>query len=489
MKRNLLVVLLTIVLLPFAINAQNYVGSTACQNCHSGQTTDWKKSGHPYKLQKIVNAVPPVFPAGLSAQKTIGTAVNYTLFPGIPKAPKGYAWNQIGWVLGGYHSNARFIDTAGYIIWGDSTQFNLPTQKWVTYIQAAPGRTAYTFSCYKCHTTGPSTIKTTPFLPFPGIEGSWAEAGVGCEACHGPSSAHVANITIKPPKEGLNTCNNCHARDRDPALAWNLRVEWTATTVSGVPTGFIRHREQGDMMFASRHGQLGFTCVTCHSPHKSVIYNLGGIKPTATCESCHPNKQIAGHGDALAKCVDCHMPFAGRNSNAFTPFVAEQSSHFWKVNTSTQNMRDNLDTTVVAGRFFFKRDANNRSSLTLDYTCLQCHTTKTIAWANQYAPQMHERIISTKENVSGPSAYTLTQNYPNPFNPSTLIKFALPQTTKVTLKVYSTTGQLVQTLIDGEMNNGWHEVKFDGKNFASGVYIYRIQTSDFSYSRKMILNK
>jgi len=494
MKKNLLLLTFILVLIPSAINAQNYVGSQACQNCHSTQTNDWKKSGHPYKIQKIENNLPPSYPAGLSSQKVVGPNVNYLLEPGVPQPPKGYAWNQIGWVMGGYHSNARFIDTAGYVIWGDSAQYNLPTKKWVTYTQSTPGRTPYTYACYKCHTTGPSQTKTPAFDPYPGIEGSWAESGVGCEACHGPASAHIANISNKPPKEGYATCNNCHARDRGTSFAWNYRVEWLKTTVGGVATGFIRHREQGDMMLASKHHIAGMTCATCHSPHKGVYFELGGLKTTMSCQTCHPNKEIPGHGPDKAACVDCHMPFAARNAVGLSQYVSEQSAHFWKIITSPITMMDNLDTTVAAGKYFIKRDANNMSGLTLDYSCLQCHVNKDVTWAAQYATNIHNGINSIAGNEEIPTAYTLAQNYPNPFNPVTAITYRIPQQSKVTLRVFDVRGTEIASLVEdiqpaGDYSVEWNGTDSFGNPLSSGVYIYRLETKDFSMSKKMVMLK
>ncbi len=466
--------------------AQTYVGSNSCMNCHSTQYNDWNKSGHPFKLQKILNAQPPSYPPGLSSQKIVGPNVNYLLEPGVPQPPKGYTWDQIGWVMGGYHSNARFIDTAGYVIVGDSTRYNLPTRRWVMYDQMEPGRKPYEYSCFRCHTTGPSQTVVPPFNQYPGIQGSWAEAGVGCEACHGPGSTHVSNPSVKPPKEGYETCNNCHARDRGTQFAWNLRVEWQPTTVQGTPTGFIRHREQGDMMFASKHHIAGMTCATCHNPHKGVYYELGGVKPTPNCQTCHANKEILGHGPAISTCEDCHMPFAARSADGLSPYVSEQSAHFWKILTSPITMFDNLDT-LAAGRYFIKQDASGLSGLTLDYTCLQCHVTQNVTWAAQYAANIHTQGVSVDDMSEIPSAYSLMQNYPNPFNPSTKINFSLPVSSHVVLNVYSITGQLVQTLVNNEMPAGRHSVDFNASDISSGVYLYRLETEKFTSTRKMIL--
>ncbi len=381
------VVLLILFIPKEELMSQSYVGSNTCKTCHSGQHTDWNTSGHPYKIQKLQNGQGPQYPPSLTATYNFGPSLSYTIQPGVPRPPKGYTWETVGFVMGGYHSNARFLDTLGYLILGDTAQYNIPTNKWVRYVQSAPGTTPYTYACYRCHTTGPSQTKTPEFDKYPGIEGSWAEFGVGCEACHGPASGHISNpIGVKPSKEGYETCNNCHARDRTDT---NKRVEWLPTTYQGIPTGFIRHREQGDMMLATKHHLGGMTCATCHNPHKSVYYKLGGIKATVTCEGCHPGHEIPGHGPSVATCTDCHMPNAARNGDHINRYVSEQSAHFWKIITDPITMFENLDTTFVVGKKYIKVDANGFSGVTLDYACLQCHSSQDVNWASQYAQNIH----------------------------------------------------------------------------------------------------
>lgn len=90
--------------------------------------------------------------------------------------------------------------------------------------------------------------------------------------------------------------------------------------------------------------------------------------------------------------------------------------------------------------------------------------------------------------------YELAQNYPNPFNPSTTISFALPQNGQVKLAVYDLTGQLVKTLVNGDMPAGSHRVVWNGKNergnqVASGVYLYKLQANGFVAHKKLILMK
>jgi hypothetical protein len=88
-----------------------------------------------------------------------------------------------------------------------------------------------------------------------------------------------------------------------------------------------------------------------------------------------------------------------------------------------------------------------------------------------------------------PSKFDLTQNFPNPFNPNTTIRFALPQTSHVVLKVYDVLGREVTTLINGEKLAGNYEVNFDASKFASGLYFYTLQAGNYTATKKMMLMK
>lgn len=85
--------------------------------------------------------------------------------------------------------------------------------------------------------------------------------------------------------------------------------------------------------------------------------------------------------------------------------------------------------------------------------------------------------------------FTLSQNYPNPFNPSTMIRFQLPVSSYVSLKVYDLLGREVANLVDERESSGSHSVRFDASGLASGIYIYRLSTGDQAITRKMILMK
>ena len=88
-----------------------------------------------------------------------------------------------------------------------------------------------------------------------------------------------------------------------------------------------------------------------------------------------------------------------------------------------------------------------------------------------------------------PGKFSLKQNYPNPFNPSTIINFTLPKLTNINLSILNITGKVVSTLINGNKNPGSYSIKWDGTNYASGIYFYRLQAGDFVDTKKMILLK
>lgn len=106
-----------------------------------------------------------------------------------------------------------------------------------------------------------------------------------------------------------------------------------------------------------------------------------------------------------------------------------------------------------------------------------------------YVRELNDGTINDVKEVTAPAGYSLTQNYPNPFNPATSIRFSLPKRDNVELKVYDIQGREVASLVNGTMDAGDHDITFNARNLASGVYIYRIKTSGFTQSKKMTLIK
>lgn len=103
-----------------------------------------------------------------------------------------------------------------------------------------------------------------------------------------------------------------------------------------------------------------------------------------------------------------------------------------------------------------------------------------------------EFMVNIKDDFRNnlrPDKFELSQNYPNPFNMSTNIKFALPESSNITLKVYDMLGREIKTLADGFYTAGIHSVRFDGGRQASGIYYYRLTTPNYMQKRAMVLLK
>ncbi|MEZ4690396.1 MAG: YCF48-related protein [Ignavibacteria bacterium] len=99
-------------------------------------------------------------------------------------------------------------------------------------------------------------------------------------------------------------------------------------------------------------------------------------------------------------------------------------------------------------------------------------------------------FVNVNENNNGVVMdYVLFQNYPNPFNPNTKIEFELPKNENVKLIIYDLLGREVNTLVNDNLSAGKHEAVFDGLNLSSGIYFYKLETENFSQTKRMILLK
>ncbi len=425
-----------------------------------------------------------------------------------------HTWADVAGVIGGFGWKARFVGTDGHLIgtlnssFGDAggghNQINFYGGEFHSWGNYHPTQeTIYNYSCFKCHTTGGDTTGTW----LDGVDGlgTFSEGGIGCEACHGPGGDHVGGPTVDNIDRvyeyahldnglgGLSIdgvvqmpdttddvnflCGTCHNRSyTDPINS------------SG---GFIRHHEQWDEFVATGHASRGYTCITCHDPHKRVIWDGDGI--TTTCESCHTAQEATVNHPGAPECIDCHMPYAAKSGTTIgqSGFRGDVRSHLVAITVDTASMFTEDGSAV--------RDDEMRSaSLSPAFTCLGCHNDDpadgipemTLADAVNYSMGMHMVTSLTETDNGIASEFALNQNYPNPFNPFTRISFKLPKASSVYLAVYSLNGQHVATLINNEnMTSGEKNLRFDAGDLASGVYLYTIRTDYGIASKKMILIK
>jgi hypothetical protein len=325
------------------------------------------RSGHAWKLNKVVDGDPPDYP-----------------FSEVPRPPEGYSWEDISYVIGGYNWKARFLDQEGYIVTGDdenaTTQYNLYNSRldlgddWVGY---HAGEENLEYTCGTCHTTGYSARGHQDDRP--GIVGTWALPGIQCEECHGPGSLH-ANHPISYGMEiarDAKACGECH-----------VRGPFEEVDASG---GFIQHHEQYEELFQSKH--LVLDCVTCHDPHAGVVQLRQTNQQTTRtqCENCH--FEIARYQDNEAHatfnvdCIDCHMPRLVKSAVADPEqFSGDIRSHIMAIDPF-QTGQFVEDGTVAY------------SQISLNFACRGCHNESEDRRA---FPKTDEELMETAVNYHTP---------------------------------------------------------------------------------------
>ncbi len=98
-------------------------------------------------------------------------------------------------------------------------------------------------------------------------------------------------------------------------------------------------------------------------------------------------------------------------------------------------------------------------------------------------------ISITNSRVTTPVEFILHQNYPNPFNPTTNIKFSIPTESKVKMKIFNSLGKEIEVIYNGQLSPGTHSIQWNGADYASGVYFYRLETENMILTNKMLLLK
>ena len=375
-----------------------YIGSAACTACHAGTAETAALHGHVHAL-KPVEGVPPVYPK--AAERA-----------GVPAPPPGKDWADVSYVMGGYVHGAVFVGTDGFVLTdgveGGNTQWNLdfpPNGTEAGFAAFGADQQSplpYEYDCFRCHTTGPRRQDAGGGRTQdgrPGIEGTWVEAGVQCEACHGPGSLHAPNPAARDLYVGSAsmTCARCHLAGDDPSV---IRAAG----------GYISANTQYAELLASG-GHACFACGVCHDPHASTIYQRSqGIRNA--CQACHADASMAGHSETVfvragyeepITCESCHMPFTGLSNSAAGADImgrlgrmGDVRSHIFRIAVRDADFTDMF----TAGGTQVVTDSDGRAEVTVDFVCLRCHTIDatvennafplTIDQARQIAGNLHQ---------------------------------------------------------------------------------------------------
>jgi hypothetical protein len=110
---------------------------------------------------------------------------------------------------------------------------------------------------------------------------------------------------------------------------------------------------------------------------------------------------------------------------------------------------------------------------------------------DEWRLSLYKDVLTNVSQVStnAPDKFRLYNNYPNPFNPTSTIRFDIPYGTDVKLKVYDMLGREIAELVNSRLEAGTYQYNWDGGSFATGMYLYRLETPEYTVTKKMVLIK
>jgi hypothetical protein len=126
------------------------------------------------------------------------------------------------------------------------------------------------------------------------------------------------------------------------------------------------------------------------------------------------------------------------------------------------------------------------TSLTITNDYIFAGTYQNSVWRRSL-PEMITSVERLSTDLS--MHFSLDQNYPNPFNPSTTINYSVAKEGNVKLTVYNVIGSKIATIVNEYKPGGSYSVQFNGSNLASGIYLYRLESGNYSAAKKFILMK
>ena len=398
-----------------------YVGSDQCGECHTVQYASFAQTGHPFKLNRAFGEQPSYPFTTLNG--VLQRITDDDLAAGDPQAgtdnPLGtpVTYDDVSYVIGGYFWKARFVDLDGAIVTGTEVQYNFATDEMVAYHDNESDKY---YNCGNCHTTGwrryDAALNPDRQDGMQFMQGTFADGGIQCEACHGAGAGHVkftgtitrdaymprsdAELTADDAGYGdAVACGECHTRDGERDYPSYVSPFENALAAAGAPDprpldmggriaasgGLIKHHEQYDeilgidpdtldtvrsVAFFSTHGN----CNTCHNPHGSSVNvdnplytGMPGVDKTDDgCLRCHGDydQTLRAGGMQTVACIDCHMPYLAKSAvkidaEADRPAIGDVSSHIFKINLSTT--RDQF-----TGSFAYPE-------IDEDWACRTCH--------------------------------------------------------------------------------------------------------------------
>jgi formate-dependent nitrite reductase cytochrome c552 subunit len=392
------------------------------------------------------------------------------------------------------------------------------------------GKDATSASCFPCH-SGSAFVKWVTGGKK-ATEPTWnaatdASYPITCSVCHDPHSTANPNqlrtVDVDTLRNGYvvptgiigrgQLCMNCH-RSRYNA---NSRV-----TTKAPYYGFVDHygphgNPQSDMLFGQNayqfgdgtitgintHTQLADGCVTCHMPGSDHTLTMQDTTGTGVmhdrvdaCKECH--------GAGITKFTDIKATYDYDRNGKIEGVQTEVAGLLALLKARlpidsltgqpTLALKDSLKVKnrpdLVQGLYTYAFVSNDGS--------MGVHNAKYAVALLQKALGFYPTGVSVVSQKT-PTTYAISQNYPNPFNPTTNIEFSIPNSATIQLNVYNILGELVKTLVNGDIVSGNYKVTWNGTNnhgtsVASGIYFYRLVAqsngaANYVVTKKMLMMK
>jgi len=345
------------------------------------------------------------------------------------------------------------------------------------------------------------TVNSAEDLPTPQDPLTWnGEAGNGVVTTWG-SMMGFQDAYLRFNQSGDTSVNLTF----DEALTEDVAIPWV---VSGDGSGAVPHQITGEIVLTSSSRSI-----TVNAPVAGEVAVLGSSLEVAFVASEGPElvnidlqRETGGLWQRLAFALPVdNSPWTWSVSGDPGPYARIRVSDASDDNvfgmsgvfTVSRNL-DWVQPSVLSGEVMAGQVLD--VAVVLDATGLlagQNYEANLVIESNGGAPLVVP-VVLTVSGVSAvselPGVVTLLGNHPNPFNPSTNIRFSLPSQQNVDLRVYSARGRLVRSLLRGAQPAGLHNAVWRGRDdrgrvVASGVYFYRLETDEGSFTGKMVLTK
>lgn len=338
---------------------QTYVGSDMCKTCHLEHFDSWQMTLHSRMTQDarqnkdaiVAELNPEMIRADLAKIKGLKVPVDQIY---IPKP------DEVLYTIGSQWKQRFILDWHGMLVIAP-IQFNTDTGRWVNYNEDTWEKRSWLLQCGGCHATGVNLEK-----------GNFAEPSVGCEACHGPGSHHVAlpkaavfekrQTIVNPAKltsgTAVQICGSCHNRGK---ATKHEKAEWPVGYLPGkaLETYFRSvsfaggdashlygnefskaHHQQYIDWKQSKHFEEGVSCTSCHYVHQLGIQGTRfqtRESGSQQCLSCHTllNNNKAHSIHSFGNCVGCHMPRVVKSAE-----TGDLHSHVFKTLLPADTLND-----------------------------------------------------------------------------------------------------------------------------------------------------